>query len=420
MVLALDVTPDLLDVVQRAREAASELAALPGNIRSAALLSMAKAMVEHQDRILEANTLDLETSREMAVPDLILEWLRLTPERVQSTVQILNRLAETPDPLQQLINVPYQVTAGQTYCRLMPLGVIALVYESFPELGAIAAGLSLRSGNSLILRGGSEASQTNQAIAEILQIALEDTRMPSGTLEFVFPDGGDSIRDLVTQDDSIDLVIPYGRTSLVQQVIRQASVPVLKTTIGNCYLYWSHPGSIDMARWIILDSHRSEPDPVNAIEKVLVHQRQDPTSLQSLWRSLREAGFKLRGDAELVQEFPDLALVESEEWGTSYLTPTIAFKVVDSAEQAITWMNHYSSGHADALVTESYTESQKFATHLNSATLFINSSPRFYRNPKQGSPVALGMSNQKGHHRGPITLNSLTTTKYIVQGSGSP
>jgi len=416
----LDVTPDLLDVVQRAREAASELAALPGNIRSAALLSMAKAMVEHQDRILEANTLDLETSREMAVPDLILEWLRLTPERVQSTVQILNRLAETPDPLQQLINVPYQVTAGQTYCRLMPLGVIALVYESFPELGAIAAGLSLRSGNSLILRGGSEASQTNQAIAEILQIALEDTRMPSGTLEFVFPDGGDSIRDLVTQDDSIDLVIPYGRTSLVQQVIRQASVPVLKTTIGNCYLYWSHPGSIDMARWIILDSHRSEPDPVNAIEKVLVHQRQDPTSLQSLWRSLREAGFKLRGDAELVQEFPDLALVESEEWGTSYLTPTIAFKVVDSAEQAITWMNHYSSGHADALVTESYTESQKFATHLNSATLFINSSPRFYRNPKQGSPVALGMSNQKGHHRGPITLNSLTTTKYIVQGSGSP
>jgi len=420
LVLALDVTPDLLDVVQRAREAASELAALPGNIRSAALLSMAKAMVEHQDRILEANTLDLETSREMAVPDLILEWLRLTPERVQSTVQILNRLAETPDPLQQLINVPYQVTAGQTYCRLMPLGVIALVYESFPELGAIAAGLSLRSGNSLILRGGSEASQTNQAIAEILQIALEDTRMPSGTLEFVFPDGGDSIRDLVTQDDSIDLVIPYGRTSLVQQVIRQASVPVLKTTIGNCYLYWSHPGSIDMARWIILDSHRSEPDPVNAIEKVLVHQRQDPTSLQSLWRSLREAGFKLRGDAELVQEFPDLALVESEEWGTSYLTPTIAFKVVDSAEQAITWMNHYSSGHADALVTESYTESQKFATHLNSATLFINSSPRFYRNPKQGSPVALGMSNQKGHHRGPITLNSLTTTKYIVQGSGSP
>lgn len=420
MVLALDVTPDLLDVVQRAREAASELAALPGTIRSAALLSMAKALIEHQDRILEANTLDLETSREMAVPDLVLEWLRLTPERVQSTVQILNRLAETPDPLQQLINVPYQVTAGQTYCRLMPLGVIALVYESFPELGAIAAGLSLRSGNSLILRGGSEASQTNQAIAEILQMALEDTRLPAGTLEFIFPDGGDSIRELVTQDDSIDLVIPYGRTSLVQQVIRQASVPVLKTTIGNCYLYWSHPGSIDMARWIILDSHRSEPDPVNAIEKVLVHQRQDPTSLQSLWRSLREAGFNLRGDAELVQEFPDLALVESEEWGNSYLTPTIAFKVVDSAEQAITWMNHYSSGHADALVTESYTESQKFANHLNSATLFINSSPRFYRNPKQGSPVALGMSNQKGHHRGPITLNSLTTTKYIVQGSGFP
>lgn len=413
----MDQTPDLLNIVQRAREAANEVAALPGGRRSAALISMAKAMVEHQDRILEANTLDLETSREMAVPDLILEWLRLTPERVQAVVQILNRLAETPDPLQQLLNVPYPVLSGQSYSRMMPLGVIALVYESFPELGAIAAGLCLRSGNSLILRGGTEASQSNQAIAEILQLALEDAGLPPSMLEYVSPDGGDSIRELVTQDDSIDLVIPYGRTTLVQQVIRQASVPVLRTAIGNCYMYWSPSGALELARSLILDSHRSEPDPVNAIEKVVIHQKHDPTSLQSLWRSLRDAGFSIRGDEALVNEFPDVELVHPREWSTPYLTPTVAFKVVDSPERAITWMNHYSSGHADALVTESYTESQKFATHLNSATLFINSSPRFYRNPKQGAPVALGMSNQKGHRRGFITVNSLTTTKYIVQGS---
>lgn len=410
--------PDLLEVVQRAREAASELALEKGVKRSAALQSMAKALIEYQDHILEANTLDLEASREMAIPDLILEWLRLTPERLNSTVQILQRLAETPDPFQQLINVSQPLSLGQTYGRLMPLGVIALVYESFPELGAIAAGMCIRTGNSLVLRGGNEASQSNLAIAEILRSALENVGLPSGCLELVPADQKDSIRELVTQDDSVDLVIPYGRSTLVQQVVRQATVPVLKTSLGNCYLYWAPSGSLEVVRWMILDSHRSEPDPVNAIEKVLIHHRHDPTTLQSLWRSLREEGFQLRGDEDLVANFPDLVIAEREDWGRPYLNRTIAFRLVDSPEQGIAWMNRYSSGHADALATESYSESQQFATHLNSATLFINTSSRFYRNPRQATPVALGMSNQKGHHRGFITLNSLMTVKHVVQGSG--
>ncbi|MEO1146127.1 MAG: glutamate-5-semialdehyde dehydrogenase [Cyanobacteria bacterium J06638_22] len=412
----MEPTPDLLAIVQRAHEAAAESAMLKGAQRSAALQAMAKAVQQQQDRILEANTLDLETSREMAVPELILEWLRLTPERLQMVIHILQQLANSPDPLQRLLNVQEPVTSGQTYGRLTPLGVIALVFESFPDLGAIAAGMCIRTGNSLVMRGGTEASQTNQVIAEILQGALEDAKLPKGALELVPPDSGDSIRELVMQDEYIDLVLPYGRTSLVQQVIRQANVPVLKTSIGNCYLYWAPSGSVDMTRWMILESHRSEPDPVNAIEKVLIHHRQDVATLQMLWRNLQDKGFQLRGDEKLVADFPELALVKPGDWGQPYLTQTVAFRVVDSPEQAINWMNRYSSGHADALVTESYTESQQFATHLNSATLFINASPRFCRYPKQGTPIALGMSNQKGHHRGFITLSSLMTTKHIVQG----
>lgn len=412
----MEPTADLLEIVQRAHEAAAELAMLKGVQRSAALQAMAKAMQQQQDRILEANTLDLETSREMAVPELILDWLRLTPERLQMVIQILQRLADSPDPLQRLLNVHEPVTSGQTYGRLTPLGVIALVFESFPDLGAIAAGMCIRTGNSLILRGGTEASQTNQVIAEILQVALADAKLPRGALELVPPDSGDTIKELVTQDDCIDLVLPYGRPSLVQQVIRQANVPVLRTAIGNCYLYWSPSGSVEMTRWLILESHRSEPDPVNAIEKVLIHPQQDVSTLQTLWRSLQDKGFQLRGDAKLVADFPELAVVEPDEWAAPYLNRTIAFRVVDSPEQAIAWINRYSSGHADALVTESYAESQQFATHLNSATLFINASSRFMRNPKQGTPIALGMSNQKGHHRGFITLSSLMTTKHIVQG----
>ena len=394
---------------------------MKGTDRSRALQFMSELLLERQDDILEANTLDLEVSREMAVPDLILEWLKLTPERLQTAGKILQRLAELSDPIQQVLNVPsYQLDQCQTYCQLMPLGVIALIYEAFPELGAIAAGLCIRTGNSLILRGGPEASHSNQAIVQALQIAIDDAGLPTDCLQFVSADEGNVVRDLVTQDRYINLVIPYGRSSLVQQIVRQATAPVLKTAIGNCYLYWSPSGSLDIARWVILDSHLSEPDPVNAIEKVLIHRNHSTTALSLLVSSLKDKGFKLRGDESLVTEFPDLFSVETEavEWGQAYLNNSIAFKAVDGLDTAIAWINQYSSGHADCLVTESYQESRQFALGVNSAMTYINASPRFYRNPRRSNLIALGMSNQKGQRRGLISVETLTTLKHIVQGNG--
>ncbi len=382
---------------------------------------MAESLLARQNDILEANTLDLEESREMAIPDLVLDWLKLTPERLQTAGQVLQRLAELSDPIQQVLNTPpYRVDQCQTYCQLMPLGVIALIYEALPELGAIAAGLCLRAGDSLILRGGTEASHSNQIIVETLQMAIEDAGLPSACLQLLPSDQGDLIRELITLDRYVNLVIPYGRASLVQQVVKQATAPVLRTAIGNCYLYWSPSGSLDIARWMILDSHQSEPDPINAIEKVLVHRHHSSTALTMLWNSLKEKGFKLRGDQELATEFPDLftSVADPSEWNQPYLNDTIAFKVVDGLETAIDWINDHSSGHADCLATESYQESRLFATGINSAMTYINASPRFYRNPKRGSPIALGMSNQKGYRRGLISLETLTTVKYIVQGNG--
>jgi glutamate-5-semialdehyde dehydrogenase len=382
---------------------------------------MAEALLKRQDDILEANTLDLEASREMAVPDLILDWLKLTPERLQIVGRALYRLSETSDPIQQVLNIPsYQVDQCQTYCQLMPLGVIALIYEALPELAAIAAGLCIRTGNSLILRGSPEASHSNQAIANILRAAIEDAGLPVDCVQLLPPEQGDLIRELVTQDQYINLVIPYGRPRLVQQVMRQATAPVLQTAIGNCYLYWSPTGSLDIARWMILDSHKSEPEPVNAIEKVLISRYHSPTSLTMLWNSLKEQGFELRGDEILAAEFPEIfgSVVSQAEWGQPYLNGAIAFKSVEGLEPAITWINQYSSGHADCLATESYQESRQFAQGINSAMTYINATPRFYRSPKRGSAVALGMSNQKGHRRGLISLETLTTVKHIVQGNG--
>lgn len=408
----------VLSIIQQVYEASLVLPRLGGRDRSRALQVMAKALKDNKDEVLEANTLDLEASREMAVPDLILEWLKLTPERLQGAIAILQRLSETPDPLEQMQNTPYQVSQGQTYYQLMPLGVVALVYEAFPELTAIAAGMCLRTANSLVLKGGSETSNSNQAIVEILRGALDSAGLPMACLELLPSDQGDLTRDLVTCDRNVNLVIPYGRASLVQQVIRQATAPVLKTAIGNCYLYWSPSAGVDLVRWMILDSHASEPDPVNAIEKVLIHRNQPSSSLAMLWGSLKEKGYVLKGDETLVRDYPDLELAAPTEWRYPYLNNTIAFKAVDSLEEAIAWMNQNSSGHADSLATESYQESRLFAALVTSATTYINASPRFYRNPPLNLPIALGMSNQRGHRRGLISLEALTTVKQIVQGSG--
>ncbi|MGK7876908.1 MAG: glutamate-5-semialdehyde dehydrogenase [Xenococcaceae cyanobacterium] len=409
----------MLMSVKRAYGAFLELDTSKGVDRSRGVKAMAQEIENAFDKILEANTLDLEMSREMAVPEKILDWLKLTPERLQTTVKILQQLAELSDPIQRVMNAPYQLNPSQTYCQLMPLGVIALIYEAFPELGAIAAGLCIKTGNSLILRGCSSASNSNAAIAQALQTALEEAGLPAGCLEVLSSDQGSSIQDLVEQDQYLNLVIPYGRPSLVQQVIQLATTPVLKSAIGNCYLYWSPSGDLDLARWVIIDSHASLPDPVNAIEKVLINPNYKPSSLVRLFNSLKEKGFELRGDAELLEEFPEhLTPVSESEWGSPYLNKIVAFKIVDSLSEAIAWINQYSSSHADCLVTESYQESRQFAMGIDSALVYINSSPRFYRISKGGESVFLGMSNQKGHRRGLIGLETFTTLKQVVQGDG--
>jgi glutamate-5-semialdehyde dehydrogenase len=414
----VDDSPEPITSAQRAYQASLKLGFTKGIDRSRAVLAMAQALLNSFDDILEANTLDLEASKEMAVPELILDWLKLTPTRLEATVEILQSLGEISDPLRRVRTADYQLEDSQSYTQLMPLGVIGFIYEAFPDLGAIAAGLCIKTGNSIILKGSTEASHSNEAIANVLQSAIEEVGLPPGCVELITAEHGTSMRDLVTQDKYINLVLPYGRSSLVQQVMRQSTCPVLKSTMGNCYLYCSFNSSLDMVRWMIIDSHESEPDPVNAIEKVLVHRQTLSSSLAGLWNSLTEKGFEIKGDEELVEAFPHLHLAKPSEWSSAYLTKTVAFKLVDSLEDAIAWINQYSSGHADCIVTESYQESRQFALGVNSASTYINTSPRFSRNPSRGDSIFLGMSNQKGHRRGFISLETLTTAKHIVQGNG--
>ena len=418
MVDAFDEGLKMMNSAERAYKASLKLGMTKGADRSRALMAMAEALNQSFDDILDANTLDLEASREMAVPELILDWLKLTPSRLESTVQILRKLGELSDPLRRVRIADYQLEDSQTYSQLMPLGVITFIHEAFPDLAAIAAGLCIKSGNSIILKGSTEASNSNVAIANALISAVVEEGLPVGSIEIIDAEHGRSIRDLLAQEQYINLVIPYGRSSLVQQVVRLSTVPVLKSAMGNCYLYWSPNGTMDMIRHMIIDSHCSEPDPVNAIEKVLINRQALPTSLISLWNNLQEKGFQIKGDSEMLEAFPQIELAKDHEWGCPYLRKTVAFKLVDNLEAAISWINQYSSGHADCIATDSYQESRQFALGVNSASTYINASPRFCRNPSRGDAIFLGMSNQKGLRRGLISLETLTTVKHIVQANG--
>lgn len=415
-----DFSPQPIELIcQQAQQAFMKMGSIKGVERSKAVRQMAIKLREYLDDILQANTLDLEISREMAVPDLICEWLKLTPERLEKAIAILQTLADLPDPFQKVINSPYQVTYSQNYSQLMPLGVIAFIYEALPELAIISVGLAIKTGNSIILRGSSEASNTNSMIVQALQTALEDIDFPLGCLQFLPSEQGFKIEDLVTQDQHINLIIPYGRPSLIQEVTKMATAPVLKSAMGNCYLYWSICHDLDLVRHIIIDSYKTVPDPINAIEKVLINRLQKPNSIVRLFNHLQEHKFTLLGDEELVNEFPEyLKLITPEMWGKPFLNRTIAFRLVDDLNSAIALINNYSSGHANCLVTDSYQEGRIFAMETDSALVYVNSSPRFYRYLPGSNSVFLGISNQKGHRRGLISLETFTTLKQIVLGSG--
>jgi len=406
----------VLNIVRESHKAAIKLTQISGAKRRSGILAIAKAMESSFDEILESNTIDLEMSREMAIAEPIADWLKLTPERLETTVAILQRLASSPEPIRGWLDTVYQPEVAQTYCQLIPLGTIALVHEAFPELAVIVAGMCLKTGNSLITRGCSSASHSNQTIGEIVKQALDSVGLPTSSVEIISSDLGISVKELVTQDNYINLVVPYGRPSLVQQVAEKATATVLKTTMGNCYLYWSPSGALELTRQMIVDSHNGQPDAVNAIEKVLIDREVKPSLLQSLFNSLQQQGFKLRGDEVIVEQFPEfLSVMKQEEWRRPYLTKTISFRYIDNLPKAILWINRYSGGHADSIVTESYQEGQQFVRGVDSASVYVNVSPKFSRTPA-GGDVFLGMSNQKAYRQGSIGVTAFTTVKQIIRG----
>ena len=378
---------------------------------SQALSAMGSAINEGLDNILESNTLDLEISRDMAVPESVVEWLKLTPERVKTAASICHRLAAMGAPPATSADV-----GNSSYSQIRPLGVIGFIYEALPDLAVIAAGLCIRTGNALVLRGGSEASRTNQIIAHILQSSLAEVGLPETLILSV--DHTDASRLEIAQCSDIDLIIPHGRPSLVNQVVETATIPVVPSRVGNCYLYWSASGVVDQVYHMITNSYKGTPDAVNRVEKVVFHESHSATTLSRLWTRLREDKFELKVDAAIAQEH-GLSVAEPLDWGSTYLKRTIAFHQVKDTEEALRWINLHSSGHADSIATTDYTDSRLFSTQCRSTALYINTSPQFIRNTQHPGEIALGISDRKGTAGGLIGMTMMRERQRVFPGKCS-
>ncbi len=394
------------------RRAAATLGQTSSRARNQAIQRLAEELHQHQNDLLEANTLDLEMSRELSVPSVALNWLKLTPERLNRVSVILEQLVHLPDPL---ASHPIVQPTAQGYMLAKPLGIVGFIHEAFPDLPILLAAMCWKTGNGLLLQGDMASRNSNQFVVELLHRALSQADIPEACVQVSGSDLSQGMQNLA----AVDLVIPYGRPHFIQEIHQQARVPTLCPTIGNCYLYWSESCNSEQARTLILDSHIGCPEAVNAIEKVLVPPSLKTSRLTLLWGALKEQGFEIRGDAEMVAEFPELVLATKDEWQQPYLQKTVAFRRVADLEHAVQWINTHSHGHADCLATESYAESRQFSLNIQSATTYINASPRFSR--QCGGPqgtIALGTCSRRSLYPGVISLQTLLATKQIIQGDG--
>ncbi len=410
----------LKNLIAKASQASVNLAQTTVQARNQVLKELLAILQTQQNAILEANTLDLEIMRDLAVADLGLQWLKLTPERLSLVRQFIEQLIGLPDPLQFRSGTVAHSLYGLGSFRIVPRGVICGLYEFLPEFPALLASLCLKTGNSLLIRGNVETSHTHQFWVDTLSKILNKSNLDPQCFYSFGSDRTVTTKDLIAPDLTIDLMVPYGRPSFVQEIVRNRIGPVLAPSIGNCYLFWAATGSSDLVRTLIVDSHLGLPDAVNAIEKVLITPNTNFSLLNVVFSFLREKGFALRGDEILAAEFPDLTIADSQEWSQAYGNKTVAFKVVNTLAEGIQWINDHSNGHGDTLVTEAYRDSQQFTLGVTSANIFINASPRFSRlTSGPCGTIALGMIGRHHTDQGVIGIETFLKRSQVIQGIGS-
>lgn len=415
-------TRSVAEICASAKDASRVLARLDSATKNAALEAIASALDARVEEILEANAQDLAAGREAEIGDALLDRLKLTPERVAGIARGVRDIAALPDPVGEVLD-GFRLPNGLDVRKVrVPLGVVAVVYESRPNVTIDCTALALKSGNAIVLRGSSMAAHSNAILAELAREAIAGAGVPAEAVALVAGGGREELREVATQTGVIDLLIPRGGEGLKKALMEYATVPVIYAASGNCHVYVDQTADLENARAIALNAKVQRPGVCNAAETLLVHSDVAAEFLPSVMRDLHDAGVELRGDARsrscadgVADEVVDAT---EEDWATEYLALILAVKVVDSLDEAIAHVNRYGSGHSEAIVTDSESAARAWVEGIDAACVYVNASTRFTDGGEFGMGAEIGNSTQKLHARGPIGIRELCTYKYVVEGSG--
>ena len=408
------------ELAARARQAAIALASTSTDQRNRALLVMAHALVAKQDEIIAANEQDMVAARAAGTAPALLDRLELNPMRIKAISEALKSLSVLPDPIGEVVSGSRLANGIALSQVRVPLGVVAIIYEARPNVTADAAGLCVKTGNAVILRGGSLAVNSNLAITRVLANAAVGAGLPEGCIQSVATTGREAANDLMGLHGMIDVLIPRGGAGLIRSVVENAKVPVIETGVGNCHIYVNEKADTQMARRIVLNAKVQRPGVCNAAETLLVDESIHENALPPILRALEEAGVTVYGD-EKTRALGAIMRIQpatEEDWKTEYLDLKIACRVVAGLDEAIAHVNQYGTKHSEAIVTEDYTAATRFLNEVDAAAVYVNASTRFTDGGEFGLGAEIGISTQKLHARGPMGLAALTTTKYIAMGSG--
>jgi len=408
----------ILEMCKKAKKASSELARMPTDVKNKALHKMANALETNCEKILDANRKDVDNARARGVKESLVDRLVLSKSRISKMAQCLREVADLPDPVREIVRTwtrPNGLIIGQLR---VPLGVVAVIYESRPDVTSDASGICLKSGNAVILRGGSDAINSNVAVGDVLSEAATEVGIPDGAIQVVKTTERSAATELMTMRGYVDVLIPRGGADLIKAVVENAKVPVIETGIGNCHIYVEEDADLDRAIEIVLNAKCQRPGVCNAAEKLLVHKSVAERFLPKVISCLRKAGVEVRGCEETRKIVTDAKPATEEDWHTEYLDLIIGVKVVDGLGEAISHINKYGTMHSESILTSDFNKALRFIRDVDAAAVYWNASTRFTDGNQYGLGAEIGISTQKIHARGPMSVQHLTTIKYFVLGRG--
>lgn len=401
-----------------AKEAEKTLMVASSEKKNQALKKIAEGLIENTDKIIEANKVDLENGEKNGMAKSMLDRLKLDKEKIEGMAKGVLDVATLPEPVGRILSATERPNGLRIEKVSTPIGVIAVIFEARPNVTSDAAALCLKSGNTVILRGGKEAINSNKTIAKVMRQAVKEAGMPEDVIQLVEDTSRESANELMKMNEYVDVLIPRGGAGLIQAVVKNATVPVIETGVGNCHIYIDKNADLKKAVDIVFNAKTSRPSVCNAAESLLIHKDIAKEALVAIKNKLDEKDVTLVGDSKAREIIPDMEKATDADWATEYLDYKMSVKIVDSVEEAIDHIYKYSTGHSECIVTENAGTAEKFMNQVDSAAVYLNASTRFTDGGEFGFGAEIGISTQKLHARGPIGLPELQSFKYKIYGDG--